>query len=57
MDHQLISSVFETKFRLNLGEAAAPRAILTGHETIVTMICISAEHGIVISASQGKRSM
>ncbi|VDK82214.1 unnamed protein product [Litomosoides sigmodontis] len=35
-----------------VGEAAAPRAILTGHETIVTMICISAEHGVVISASQ-----
>ncbi|CAG9537566.1 unnamed protein product [Cercopithifilaria johnstoni] len=35
-----------------IGEAATPRAILTGHETIVTMICVSAEHGIVISASQ-----
>lgn len=39
------------------GEAAAPRAILTGHETIVTMICVSAEHGIVISASQGKNNV
>ncbi|KAL4003863.1 Beige/BEACH domain family protein [Acanthocheilonema viteae] len=35
-----------------IGEAASPRAILTGHETVVTMICVSAEHGIVISASQ-----
>uniref|UniRef100_A0A1I7VUH3 Putative neurobeachin homolog n=1 Tax=Loa loa TaxID=7209 RepID=A0A1I7VUH3_LOALO len=35
-----------------VGEPATPRAILTGHETIVMMICVSAEHGIVISASQ-----
>ncbi|VDN07726.1 unnamed protein product [Thelazia callipaeda] len=34
------------------GEVAAPRAILTGHDTLITMICVSAEHGIVISASK-----
>uniref|UniRef100_A0A183DFI9 WD_REPEATS_REGION domain-containing protein n=1 Tax=Gongylonema pulchrum TaxID=637853 RepID=A0A183DFI9_9BILA len=35
------------------GEVAAPRAILTGHETVVTVICISAEHGLVVSGSKG----
>lgn len=40
---------------LCLGETAAPRAILTGHETVVTMICVSAEHGVVVSASKGIR--
>uniref|UniRef100_F1KPT4 Putative neurobeachin homolog n=1 Tax=Ascaris suum TaxID=6253 RepID=F1KPT4_ASCSU len=34
------------------GEVAAPRAILTGHDAHITMICVSAEHGLVLSASQ-----
>uniref|UniRef100_A0A915DUB9 Neurobeachin n=1 Tax=Ditylenchus dipsaci TaxID=166011 RepID=A0A915DUB9_9BILA len=31
----------------------SPRAILTGHDSEVTAICVSAEHGIVISGSKG----
>ncbi|VDD89192.1 unnamed protein product [Enterobius vermicularis] len=33
------------------GEPAAARAILTGHDTPVTIIFVSAEHGLVLSAS------
>lgn len=39
--------------RCFIGEVAAPRAILTGHDAHITMICVSAEHGLVLSASQG----
>uniref|UniRef100_A0AC34RIY4 Neurobeachin n=1 Tax=Panagrolaimus sp. JU765 TaxID=591449 RepID=A0AC34RIY4_9BILA len=34
------------------GEAPAPRAILTGHDAEITAICVSAEHGVVISGSK-----
>lgn len=34
------------------GEPAAPRAILTGHDAHITMISVSAEHGLVLSASK-----
>uniref|UniRef100_A0A0N5AYU9 Putative neurobeachin homolog n=1 Tax=Syphacia muris TaxID=451379 RepID=A0A0N5AYU9_9BILA len=33
------------------GEPASPRAILTGHDTAVNIIFVSAEHGLVLSAS------
>lgn len=36
------------------GETPTPRAILTGHDAEITAICISAEHGVVISGSSGK---
>lgn len=36
-----------------LGEAPSPRAILTGHDAEITTICVSAEHGIVVSGSKG----
>ncbi|VDM51045.1 unnamed protein product [Toxocara canis] len=34
------------------GEVAAPRAIITGHDAHITVICVSAEHGVVLSASK-----
>ncbi|CAD5222558.1 unnamed protein product [Bursaphelenchus xylophilus] len=34
------------------GEAPAPRAILTGHDSEITAIAVSAEHGLVVSGAQ-----
>ncbi|KAI6202519.1 Rugose [Aphelenchoides besseyi] len=34
------------------GETPSPRAILTGHDAEITAICVSAEHGLVISGSK-----
>ena len=40
--------------RKSLGETAAARAVLTGHDSAVVTCCVSAEHGLVVSASQVK---
>lgn len=32
---------------------ASPRAVLTGHDSHITMIFVSAEHGLVLSTSKG----
>lgn len=37
-----------------VGEAATPRAILTGHDAEITSICVSAEQGVVLSGSKGR---
>uniref|UniRef100_A0A914GZ52 Putative neurobeachin homolog n=1 Tax=Globodera rostochiensis TaxID=31243 RepID=A0A914GZ52_GLORO len=34
------------------GEEPSPRAILTGHDSEISAICVSAEHGIVLSGSK-----
>lgn len=36
------------------GDSPTPRATLTGHESEVTAVVISAELGLVVSGSQGK---
>lgn len=36
------------------GDSPTPRATLTGHETEVTAVVISAELGLVVSGSKGK---
>jgi hypothetical protein len=36
-----------------VGEEPLPRVILTGHDAPISAICVSAEHGIVISGSTG----
>ena len=36
------------------GDVPTPRATLTGHETEVTAVVISAELGLVVSGSRGK---
>lgn len=36
------------------GDTPTPRATLTGHETEVTAVVISAELGLVVSGSRGK---
>ena len=46
--HQAIAGEYNVP-----GEAPAPRAILTGHDAEITAICVSAEHGNVISGSKG----
>uniref|UniRef100_A0A158P712 Putative neurobeachin homolog n=1 Tax=Angiostrongylus cantonensis TaxID=6313 RepID=A0A158P712_ANGCA len=38
------------------GETASPRAILTGHEATISALTVSAEHGIVLSGSEGECS-
>ena len=35
-------------------ENATPKAVLTGHKSAVTCVIVSAELGIVVSASKGK---
>lgn len=35
------------------GETPTPRAILTGHDSEITAICVSAEHGLVLSGARG----
>lgn len=40
-----------------VGESAdcpTPRAALTGHESAITAVAVSAEMGLVVSGSQGK---
>uniref|UniRef100_A0A915PD97 Neurobeachin beta-propeller domain-containing protein n=1 Tax=Meloidogyne floridensis TaxID=298350 RepID=A0A915PD97_9BILA len=36
----------------SVGELPVPRAILTGHEAVITAITVSAEHGLVISGAK-----
>lgn len=39
------------------GDSPTPRATLTGHETEVTAVVISAELGLVVSGSKGKSAI